>query len=71
MENTENIKNIENIETDIKIKKKYDNKKYLQTFYEKHPELKEPQMCQICRGTYSYLDKSRHLKSKRHKIFLD
>ena len=43
------------------------NKIYYKTFKAKHDErLKESVTCDICNTTYSYWNKSRHLRSKPH-----
>jgi hypothetical protein len=58
------------IETE-KVKKKYNQKEYNKTFMEKHAErLKNKTICSICKGQYSYYNKSKHNKTKRHNKFL-
>lgn len=52
-------------------KKKYDQKQYNKTFMEKHKErLKQKVICSICKGEYSYYNKSKHYKTKRHNKFV-
>ena len=52
--------------------KKYDQKKYNDTFKEKNKDkVKEKIECPICFGTYTYFNKSKHNLSKRHQKFLN
>lgn len=43
-------------------------KEYLETFYLKHPEKKEKIICSECGQPYAYTCKSKHNKTKIHKI---
>ena len=53
------------------IVKKYNSKKYNDTFREKHKDkLKEKINCE-CGNHYSYYTKSKHLKTKKHTKFLN
>lgn len=57
---------IDKPELSIKIKK-YDQNAYNKRFQEKNADkLKENITCPICYGTYTYFNKSKHLKSQRH-----
>ena len=50
-------------------KKKYDQSLYYQNFKKKHTGiLTEDIKCSICPGHYTYYNKSRHNKSKRHRL---
>lgn len=47
--------------------KKYNSKKYNDTFREKHKEeLKEKKICDVCNRFYTYYTKSKHMKTKKH-----
>jgi hypothetical protein len=62
------VENIENIE---KQKPKYKREYYLK-FKEKNSErITEKHTCEVCLGTYTYYNKSAHIKSKRHIKFLE
>ena len=47
--------------------KKNNNKEYLKKFYEKHPEKRMPQHCDVCGGSYMYILKSRHINCQKHQ----
>jgi len=54
-------------ETTIKYKKKYDSKKYNNTFYIKNNDkIKQKEICKICGGNYTYYNKSAHNKTNKH-----
>jgi hypothetical protein len=68
-----NEKTDKNIETQemkrptIKITKIYNQKKYNKTFIEKNKDkIKEKNICDICCGSYTYYNKSKHMKSQKH-----
>ena len=43
------------------------NKKYYEAFKKKHNDkINEKKICEICNGSYSYFNKSNHLKSQKH-----
>ena len=44
------------------------NKEYLKKFYENLPEEKKHQVCPDCGQTYSYMNKSKHRKTKIHLL---
>jgi len=47
--------------------KKYNQKKYYNTFVIKNKDkIIEKQQCDICCGSYTYYNKSKHYKSNRH-----
>lgn len=47
--------------------KKLKNKEYLKKFVEKNKgSIKDKIECPICYSTYSYFNKSKHCKTKRH-----
>jgi uncharacterized OB-fold protein len=48
----------------IKPKKIYDNKKYMDTYFQKHKDDKI--ICSECGKVYSYFNKSHHQKSVYH-----
>jgi hypothetical protein len=51
----------------IKRPQDYDNKSYHKNFIMKNADkIKEKIECSICCGSYTYLNKSKHLKSKKH-----
>jgi hypothetical protein len=63
------------METEKKLVKKeykgktyfYDQNKYNKTFYEKHKnDVNAKITCECCGGTYSYYNKTKHIKSKKH-----
>ena len=46
------------------------SRQYNQAFYKKHIErMKEQIICDVCKGHYTYYNKSRHFKSQRHQVF--
>ena len=46
---------------------KYDQKKYNSTFMTKNKsKIMEKHICDVCCGSYTYYNKSKHLKSNRH-----
>jgi len=50
-----------------KVINKYDSKKYIQTFLNKNStKVKEKVTCDICCGSYTYFNKSKHIRSKKH-----
>jgi hypothetical protein len=50
-----------------KVLNKYDSKKYIQTFLNKNAsKVKEKITCEICCGSYTYFNKSKHIRSKKH-----
>ena len=52
---------------DNKVLNKYDSKKYIQTFLNKNAtKVKEKIICEICCGSYTYFNKSKHIRSKKH-----
>jgi hypothetical protein len=62
-----------NTETDdpvvtvVKLKKKYDQSQYNKNFLEKNKDkINKKIICDICCGSYSYYNKSKHLKSVKH-----
>lgn len=51
-----------------KEKSKYDQNKYNKNFLEKNRnKIKEKVLCDICCGSYTYFNKSKHLNSKKHQ----
>ena len=44
------------------------NKDYLKKFYENLPEEKKTRICEECHQTFSYSNKTKHYKTKLHKI---
>lgn len=47
--------------------RKYDQNKYNRKFIEKNTEkIHTKHICEVCCGSYTYFNKSKHLKSKRH-----
>ena len=51
-------------------KKKYNQINYNKKFNGKNKEkIKKKHTCDICFGSYTYYNKSKHLKSKRHILF--
>jgi hypothetical protein len=68
-EETEILKVDDNNNKDNKDKKnnKYDQNKYNKNFMEKNKDkIKEKIICDICCGTYTYFNKSKHFKSSKH-----
>lgn len=54
--------------SDVSPKKKESQKTYLKKFMEKNTEdLKKQKVCEICKGKYTYFNKSHHNKSSKHK----
>jgi hypothetical protein len=55
-----------------KEKKKYDQSKYNKNFMEKNRDkINEKKICDICCGSYSYYNKSKHMKSLKHLNLLN
>jgi len=49
-------------------KKKYDTKKYYKQFRETNKDkVNEKVKCDICGGSYTYFNKSKHIQTQRHK----
>jgi hypothetical protein len=69
----ENKKNNSNSETLTTLtKKKYDQRQYNRTFMKKHHDmLSQKKTCIDCKGEYSYYNKSKHMKTKRHLKFVN
>jgi len=68
---TPSIVNTEN-ESVVKTKKKYDQKKYNNNFMEKNKDkIKLKIVCDVCCGSYTYYNKSKHMKSKKHLNLLN
>lgn len=45
----------------------YDGHKYYKNWYEKNGEkLREKSHCEVCLGTFSFMNKSKHCKTKKH-----
>jgi hypothetical protein len=56
----------------IKHPNEYNTKQYHKKFIEKNADkLKEKTICSVCCGSYTYFNKSKHIKSKRHINLLD
>ena len=52
--------------------KQKDYKKHYQTFSEKNKDkIHEVIKCPLCNGHYTYFNKSRHMKSTKHKNCLE
>jgi len=52
-------------------KNRNNNKKYFKTFIEKNKdEIHKKISCPVCFSTYTYFNKSKHLKTKRHMLLL-
>ena len=65
--NSSDIEIIELGYPDNKVLNKYDSKKYIQTFLNKNAsKVKEKITCEICCGSYTYFNKSKHIRSKKH-----
>ena len=48
------------------------NKNYIRKFIEKNKDkLKEKQICPVCYSTYTYFNKSKHIRTKRHLTLLE
>jgi hypothetical protein len=61
----EELKDLKNI------RKKYDSKKYIKNFQEKNKDkIVEKHICDICYGSYTYFNKSKHIQSKKHNLVL-
>jgi hypothetical protein len=47
--------------------RRYDQKRYNKSFAEKHPDrIHAKNVCEVCCGTFTYYNKSKHLKTRRH-----
>lgn len=47
--------------------KTYDQKQYNKNFCEKHKgRIRTKTTCDVCCGTYTYFNKSKHLKTQKH-----
>lgn len=56
----------------VKLKKKYNQSRYNKTFMEKNKDrIKLKVVCDICCGTYTYYNKSKHMKSIKHLNLLN
>jgi len=50
----------------------YDGHKYYRNWYDKNIEkVHEKHTCGICKGSYTYMNRSKHNKSKKHQNFLE
>jgi hypothetical protein len=50
----------------------YDQNIYNKNFYEKHKDkIHEKLTCECCGGSYSYYNKSKHVKSKKHLFHVE
>lgn len=48
--------------------RRYDQKRYNKAFAEKHTDrIHTKTVCDVCCGTYTYYNKSKHLKTRRHQ----
>jgi hypothetical protein len=57
--------NVVNITSEMP--KKYDQNKYNKTFIEKNiDKIHEKHTCDVCCGSFTYFNKSKHLRSKKH-----
>jgi hypothetical protein len=54
------------MDIDKKIKK-YDKKKYNEN-YKKKKDLNEKMNCEICGGSYTFINKAHHTKTQKHQI---
>jgi hypothetical protein len=55
------------IVTDPSAPRSYDQKKYNRKFCETHSEkIHAKTECEICGGSFTYFNKSKHLKTQRH-----
>jgi hypothetical protein len=60
------------IEIKTKEKKKYDQSKYNKNFMEKNKDkINQKIICDTCCGSYSYYNKSKHMKSLKHLNLLN
>lgn len=51
----------------LKEHKLYDQTLYNNTFRKKHNQmLKEKKICTVCKRAYTYYNKSKHMKQKKH-----
>jgi hypothetical protein len=58
---------MENTQNEEQPKKKYNQLNYNKRFNEKNKErVKEKHVCDVCLGSFTYYNKSKHFKSKRH-----
>lgn len=56
----------------VKIPQDYNTKAYYKKFVEKNADkLKEKITCPVCCGSYTYFNKSKHIKSTRHIKLLE
>ena len=70
--NSSDIEIIELGYPDNKVLNKYDSKKYIQTFLNKNAtKVKEKITCDICCGSYTYFNKSKHIRSKKHLLLVE
>jgi hypothetical protein len=54
------------------VKKKYDQSQYNKKFIEKNRDrINEKIICDVCCGSYSYYNKSKHMKSLKHVKLLN
>lgn len=52
--------------------KKEKRKQYINTFMIKNKgRISEKIICEVCKGTYTYFNKNKHTKTKRHNLFMD
>lgn len=68
------IKDEQNIKVIEEPKKQYNknNKKHFETFYKKNiDKIKEKMTCSVCCGSYTYFNKSVHIRTKRHLKMLE
>ena len=57
---------------EIPIVRKYDQNKYNRKFIEMNSDkIHTKHICEVCCGSYTYFNKSKHLKSKRHLDLLN
>lgn len=66
--NKEELAPVQEKKADVKTnKKKYDQKKYNDKFIEKNKDkVMEKKVCDICCGSYTYYNKSKHMSSAKH-----
>lgn len=70
--NSSDIEIIEFSYPNNKVLNKYDSKKYIQTFLNKNAsKVKEKITCDICCGSYTYFNKSKHIRSKKHLLLVE
>lgn len=56
----------------VEINKKNNQNKYNRTFYDRHKEkINSKIICDVCCGSYSYFNKSKHLKCQKHLRLLN